>query len=116
MIEPHKVIPPVQLTEATRKAYIQKNTPEVCPLCGREMKYVLDKVLDHDHKTGHVRDVVCRNCNGLEGKIHGLCVRAGKQISNSKFLENVVAYWKKHSVPSGVLYPKKAKPKRRRTV
>ena len=105
-LEVRKVVPAVQLTETTKRKYLLENTPQFCPLCGREMKYVLNAVLDHDHKTGHVRGVMCRNCNALEGKINNLCTRAGKHIDRRQFLTNVIAYWERHKVPSGVLYPK----------
>ena len=33
--------------------------------------------LDHDHKTGHIRGVLCDVCNGLEGKITNYLDRFG---------------------------------------
>jgi hypothetical protein len=78
------------------------------------MQYVesRNQVLDHDHKTGVVRDVICRNCNGIEGKIRNLCVRAGKHIPDAEFLKNILKYWERHiKSPRSVLY---APPKRRK--
>lgn len=97
--------------------YKELHVQETCPLCGRLMKYVESKnrVLDHDHSTGLVRDVVCRNCNSIEGKILNLCVRAGKHIDNRKFLSNLIEYWRYHAThPSGLLHPNFGKVIKRR--
>jgi len=34
-----------------------------CELCGNEYKNTKDRHLDHDHKTGLFRNVVCHSCN-----------------------------------------------------
>jgi len=52
--------------------------------------------LDHCHKKGHVRAVLCNNCNGKEGKIMKLaiaCQRAGTPL---EWLVRLVAYLQKH--------------------
>lgn len=52
--------------------------------------------LDHCHKGGHVRAVLCNNCNGKEGKIMKLaisCQRAGTPL---EWLERLVTYLNKH--------------------
>jgi hypothetical protein len=100
------------------------NCTDRCPLCGRSMSAVLDrnKVVDHNHKTGQIRGVLCRNCNAIEGKINNLCVRSGNWISHNDFLNNLMKYWAEQ--PDYPYYPgtKKVgtkiipppKPKRRR--
>lgn len=65
-------------------------------------------VMDHDHKTGFLREVLCRNCNGIEGKIKNLAARGKRQYDESWFLQRVLAYWEKHDdeVPDhGLVYP-----------
>lgn len=36
-----------------------------CESCGKEFKTTRDKCMDHSHKTGIFRDVVCSKCNAL---------------------------------------------------
>ena len=96
--------------------YKAGNTPEHCALCGRRMRNLETRnhIVDHDHKTGMVRDVICRNCNGLEGKINNLCTRAGTWITNLDYLKKLVQYWEYHqNNTSGILYPEKKKVKKR---
>lgn len=76
-----------------------------CPLCGGSLKAVtpVNRVLDHDHETGFCRAVVCRGCNGAEGKIKGVISGYGKAGNNRYFqlqwLERLYEYWKLHSKP-----------------
>jgi len=82
----------------------QQNT---CPLCGGKMG-PKDKqpTLDHCHRRGFVRDVLCRHCNGMEGKVWNIARRAMKD-HEVEWLLNLAEYWKRHSVPQhgGVLHP-----------
>jgi hypothetical protein len=62
--------------------------------------------LDHDHQTGHIRGVLCNNCNGIEGKIFNLANRAKRMSTAILFLANLVRYWHKHRKPRvGLLHP-----------
>lgn len=76
-----------------------------CPLCGGSLLAVtaVNRVLDHDHETGFCRAVVCRGCNGAEGKILGVISGYGKAGNNRYFqiqwLKNLLAYWTLHQVP-----------------
>lgn len=83
-----------------------------CPLCGGSLKAVtpVNRVLDHDHDSGFCRGVICRGCNGAEGKILGLVSGYGKAGNNKyfqrQFLKNLVEYWETHKVPqTEYIYP-----------
>ena len=101
------------------RAALQKDQANICPLCGGKLGGAKGKkpALDHDHITGVIRDVLCLNCNGMEGKIHNLA-RRGLKGNATQFLENMLAYWKKHQEePRQYLHPthKTAAEKRART-
>lgn len=56
------------------RAKLQKKQKNKCPICERNLLR-LDATLDHDHKTGYIRATLCRNCNGLIGKLAGILAR-----------------------------------------
>jgi hypothetical protein len=59
----------------------------VCKICG--LKCISGKRLavDHDHKTGKIRDLLCSNCNGGLGKFQ----------DNPELLLKAADYLKEHS-------------------
>tara|TARA_Y100000296_G_scaffold66371_1_gene78385 strand:+ start:9734 stop:10114 length:381 start_codon:yes stop_codon:yes gene_type:complete len=69
-----------------------------CPLCGGSLraKSVKRPALDHDHNSGYLRDVLCINCNGIEGKVYNLARRAKNDLTPEQWVENLLAYWKRH--------------------
>lgn len=80
----------------------------ICPLCKGSMKGgKKSPALDHDHVTGYIRDVLCVNCNGIEGKIYNLARRAKNELSVQEWLSNWSAYHKRHEEPQhgGVFHP-----------
>lgn len=67
-----------------------------------------DGCLDHDHTTGFLRATLCRNCNGIEGKIKNLARRGQRQYDHRWFLQRISAYWEEHddAVPEhGLIHP-----------
>ena len=63
-----------------------------CWLCEIELTKVIP-CLVHYHETGHIRGVLCGNCNGIEGKIHNLARRAKRDKTKMEFLDKVMSYW-----------------------
>ena len=84
-----------------RKVFLEDQNNQ-CAICGcsfdeayynRRKKKTLPKhvsCLDHCHKTGMVRDVLCSGCNSLEGKIINSIERWHTSIDSSCALD--VAY------------------------
>ena len=62
-----------------------------CALCGEEI--IDDAVLDHDHKTGLIRQVLHRGCNAMLGKIENNMARNRMtQQRLAKWAVNIVQY------------------------
>lgn len=76
-----------------------------CALCN--VPITGDKAcLDHDHIDGHVRDVLCRNCNGIEGKVFNLLRRGQRGRGNAWFLDRLIKYWNRHETAQhGIVHP-----------
>uniref|UniRef100_A0AB74UK16 Endonuclease VII n=1 Tax=Aeromonas phage vB_AdhaP_MF TaxID=3367373 RepID=A0AB74UK16_9CAUD len=93
----------------TLKLKLMRAPGATCPLCtkpfaGMESKNV---VVDHDHNTGQIRGILCRGCNGAEGKVANAAGRwAGLGMDYSKitpWLQNLVNYLKSESMD--LIYP-----------
>lgn len=96
----NKDIPPL-------RAEIAKAQEGKCWLCQIELKGDIKACLDHDHRTGLIRGVLCGNCNGIEGKISNLANRAKRTGTRYGFVARVLAYWDAFSNPShGLIHPK----------
>jgi hypothetical protein len=81
----------------------QREQPN-CPLCERLMDD--DTVVDHDHKTGECRAVICRWCNAILGKLENWAVRIGQGIDPLMFLDNAADYLLgKKVIYKGAIYP-----------
>ena len=84
-----------------------KKQGNVCPICGRDLSQVLTRniCVDHDHKTGMIRGALCRNCNGIEGKINNLVNRIYKKPEPEELFKRLLAYWEFHKKnPSGLIH------------
>jgi len=78
-----------------RRALIAKQNNR-CALCWDTLEGKT-ACLDHDHKTGYIRAVLCLNCNGIEGKIFNLCRRAKRSRTELDFIMRVADYWIYHT-------------------
>lgn len=96
----------------------------ICPIC-REKFAPKGKrpALDHDHKTGYIRGVLCIWCNGMLGKVENAAQRAvGKTGNLRPWLAEAAAYLEKHERPAyaiagvrtGLVYPTHKTPEDKR--
>ena len=77
-----------------------------CALCRVKIEGKIKPCLDHCHQTGHVRAVLCNNCNGIEGKIWNRANRAKRDGTVKWWLQQLLDYWNHHEEnPSGVFHP-----------
>jgi hypothetical protein len=82
-------------------ALLKENS--TCRLCPEQLT-IASACLDHDHKTGLIRGILCRNCNGIEGKIFNLANRAKRTLTPKDFLGQIILYWIKHETDQTGLY------------
>lgn len=89
------------------RAALLKRQDYRCGICQTPLKAVsANACLDHDHTTGHIRGVLCRNCNGIEGKIKNLVTRGRKHYSHADYLGRIIMYWLYHQKnPLGLFHP-----------
>lgn len=72
----------------------------ICPLCNRPIERTSGNVcLDHDHRHGHCRAALCRNCNGIEGKVLRWAGQAKRDGTELEWLKRLVEYWEVHAIP-----------------
>ena len=79
-----------------KAAILTKRQGGKCALCQKPLKLGADACLDHNHSTGLIRGVLCRNCNGIEGKIRNLVTRGRRNMSHEDYLGEVLRYWLFH--------------------
>lgn len=83
--------------------YRQLNKPEVCPILRVDEA---DWVLDHDHDTGRVRDVISSEGNVLLGRIERAYKRLskkGRHLKLKSILLNIADYLEQGNKP--ILHP-----------
>lgn len=75
---------------------------DICPLCS--LIITKDKaVLDHNHKTGHIRAVLHRGCNTMLGQIENNLKRNG--ISNPLEFLIGCSHWIQNEPDTGLIHP-----------
>lgn len=94
------------------RAALLKKQEWHCPLCERDLHYIKaqQRCVDHDHSAtgptaGMIRDVLCSNCNGNEGRIRNRVLCAKGAMDEIEWLQNLVDYWRYHrNYPSGIIH------------
>jgi hypothetical protein len=94
----------------------------LCPICLTQLDTLKNReiCLDHNHKTGKIRAVLCRACNSMEGKVFRLYQRMGLQkrkVDYFDLLTGLAYYYAEYDVlmikDTGLIHPKfKEKSKR----
>jgi len=84
----------MQLKTKDIKGYREQqlaNQNGICPLCLVKIEH--DKShLDHDHSTGHIRQVLCNKCNLLEGMMLYRYRRSGVSLDYKLWLGQLLNY------------------------
>jgi hypothetical protein len=91
---------------AAVRALLVKTQNRKCPLCNGVLGAAKTPALDHDHTTGYIRDALCINCNGIEGKVFNLARRARGKDTELNWLSRLVEYLARHQTPQhgGILH------------
>lgn len=83
-----------------------------CLLCEKEIDLKVmgnksDYVADHCHITGEIRGVLCRGCNGAEGKVFTAVATWGKQSFNTEKVAEFLSRLSKYLLAegTGIIYP-----------
>ncbi len=93
---------------------LRKRQKDTCPLCGCKLSAHLPS-LDHDHKTGAIRDVLCRNCNQVEGRVNAWVDRGRRGEDRIEYLKRLLHYWERHTEnQTGLIHPSHGKVRYRR--
>lgn len=85
------------------KKQIVYNQDGLCPICKRQLDTLKNRdiCLDHNHKTGIIRGVLCRGCNSMEGKVYRAFVRVGLQnqkVNYFNFLIGLTNYYMEYEL------------------
>ena len=97
-----------------KAAILAKRQEGKCAICQAPLTLSM-ACLDHDHSTGLIRGVLCRNCNGIEGKIKNLVTRGRRTFTHKDYLAQVLRYWIHHETDrTGLLHPTMLTPDEKR--
>ena len=66
----------------------------ICPICKKHVP-LSAAVLDHDHDTGHIRAVLHRQCNQVEGRVRSWCTRTGTGVRFEDILKGILEHIQK---------------------
>ena len=83
-------LPQKELASLRKELWLKQEC--ICPVCGTEI-LEHEAVLDHDHDTGHIRMVLHRNCNQIEGRVKQWSKRNGKGAHPKTILSRILLYW-----------------------
>ena len=106
-----------KISRSQLKAYgtaiLLRDQNSLCPLClnpidlkqaGGTKGHASSMVVDHCHDTGQIRGVLCRGCNGAEGKAMAAIATWGKAgfspASQLAYLKRLVVYLEKPLYPA----------------
>ena len=113
-------MPPVRIkagqVATVRAAILTKRQEGKCAICHIPLSVTgPGACLDHNHATGVIRGVLCRNCNGIEGKLKNLVTRGRRGMTHEDYLGQVLRYWLLHTTDkTGLLYPTHMTPDEKR--
>ncbi len=93
-----------ELIQVKKKLY--RDQRGKCAICKNRFSEPKDVCGDHNHKTGHLRALLCRNCNSMNGKIMNCANRAKRASTALIWLGKMIAYEVYHAAnPSQWLHP-----------
>jgi len=83
------------------KAKLMAAQSGACPLCRRNLSSLgsPNQCVDHDHDSGIIRGVLCRTCNGIEGKVRLMAIRAACKEGYIDWLIELGKYLALHKEP-----------------
>ena len=93
------------------RARMLKKQRGLCALC-KEPCSPEQATLDHDHRTGHIRGVLHRQCNSVEGRVLNWLNRAGR-LTPPALARALLRYWAR-DYSKNPIHPNHGKPKKRR--
>lgn len=107
-VEASKLLKRIKVSDIPKlRLKLAKEQDNCCVLCKKSLVGTKRPALDHDHSTGFIRDVLCLNCNGMEGKVFSLARRGGGSGSEALWLYSLLEYYEKHNKPlhGGIIHP-----------
>jgi hypothetical protein len=75
-----------------------------CELCNKQFPNTKDRQMEHDHKTGEFRNIVCRRCNQRKADVKIQCNNTSGYVGISKHIDIKCKqgyYWEFKAVVDG---------------